>query len=106
MQYDEGVIAQVWQKARATPDQDPHQWRKDECGAWLYREHYGSEESEFGWWIANLSLGEGDAVEDLKPLHRANGFDIGNAALRCTVSADRAGLAPEQSVIQPRNAEM
>lgn len=104
MAYDEDLVARVWDKARATADQDPRLWRKDECGAWLYREHYGSTESEYGWWIADVSLGREGGIEQLRPFHQGNGFDIENGAPRCKVTADRAGIAPEQRVGTPRNA--
>jgi hypothetical protein len=103
MAYDEALIAEVWKRARATMDQDPNEWRKDECGAWMYREHYGSPASEFGWWIADVSLGKEGGPENLRAFHKGNSFDVSNGAPRCTVTADRDGIGPEQSVLKPHN---
>lgn len=98
----EQQVEQAWQLARAIRDRDPRQWRQDDCGAWLFRAHYGSSESEFGWRMVYTSPGEDPA--SLRPFHHANGYDIENARPRCAVSADRTGLDPEQSADRPRNA--
>ena len=104
MEFDEAMVEAVWGKARATLDQNPTRWRKDQCGAWLFRDHYGSTVSDYGWKIQNVSPGGDDTLENLKPFHHRNGFDIAQGEPRCAVTADRAGLAPEQSVGHPRNA--
>jgi hypothetical protein len=103
MEYDAQTIASVWEKARVMPDQDPVQWRRDACGAWMHRDQYGGA-GEYGWRIENVAAGGRYASEDLQPYHHANGYDIENARPRCRVAADRSGLGPDQSLGKPRNA--
>ena len=66
MVYSKEIADQVWENARAMPDKDPTEWRKDECGAWIKREHYGNNTSEFGWKIERVSPG-GDTVFVRRP---------------------------------------
>lgn len=106
MAFDDTMIDEVWKKARAMADQDFTVWRKDECGAWLFREHYGNTASEYGWKIVNIAPGSDDSLENLRPFHLRNTFDIENRKPRCVVTADREGLAPEQTVGKPRNKEL
>ena len=35
MEFNNETVQGVWEKARATNDTDPNEWRKDECGAWI-----------------------------------------------------------------------
>jgi hypothetical protein len=102
MQHDEPEIERAWQLARVSGDRDPRQWRQDDCGAWLLREHYGSGESEFGWRTVHTAPGADPG--SLRPFHHANGYDIEHARPRCAVSADRTGLGPEQAADRPHNA--
>jgi hypothetical protein len=87
MQYDDAVVDDVWNQASAMADRDPRQWRRDSCGAWLYRDDYGSADSEFGWWIADLSDAGSGEIPDLKAFHHRNGFDVTNGAALCHMSA-------------------
>lgn len=91
MSYDERTVEQVWEHGRVIPETDPTEWRKDECGAWIRREHYGSDKSEFGWRIVDVAPGESQSVENLRPLHRDNGFDPAGHRPHCHVTADSAG---------------
>lgn len=103
MAWDEDTIQKVWEKGRVAPDQAAEQWRTDECGAWMHRAQYGNSESEFGWKIQNVSAGGADRVENLRPFHNANGFDVARRKAHCHVTADRTGIAPSQLVGAPRN---
>lgn len=103
MAYSYDVIQAVWKTARAMPHKDPARWRKDQCGAWIHFDQYDNEESEYGWKIARVQPGPGTAIKNLRPLHRDNHFDIASGTVHCRVSADRTGLAPEQTVTEPRN---
>jgi hypothetical protein len=99
------LIQSVWEKARAMPDRAAPEWRKDECGAWIERAQYENALSEFGWKIENVSPGKPDTLENLRPFHVRNGFDIANHKPRCAVTADRADIAPTQHVGTPRNRD-
>jgi hypothetical protein len=101
--FGEDMIQAVWEKGRGMPHLDPAEWRSDQCGAWMHREQYGNAGSEFGWKIVNLATGTPRNIEHLQPLQWNNGFDISRGQPHCRVTADRTGLAPEQTVTQPRN---
>lgn len=51
MSVNREMVQATWEKARALPDRDPDRWRLDPGGAWLQREQYGNDGSEFGWEI-------------------------------------------------------
>jgi hypothetical protein len=40
--FDEATVEAVWQKGKAVAGQNPAEWRKDACGAWIARAQYGS----------------------------------------------------------------
>ena len=73
----------VWEKGLIDDQYDPQYVRKDACGAWILREHYGSRESFFGWEIdhiypktklAEMSVPEEeiDNILNLRPLNWRN----------------------------------
>ena len=101
MSYSKEVTDQVWEKGRATGNQDSTEWRKDECGAWIRYKHYGNEESGFGWKILNVATGA--AAEDLRPFHVQNDFNRNTGLAVCRVKADREGLPSTAQVAAPRN---
>lgn len=103
MAYSEQTIAAVWQGARAFSDIAAEQWRRDFCGAWMRREHYGNERSEFGWKIVNVSPGGPDDVANLRAVHHANGYDMANQAPKCHVRADDAEVPASAHSREPRN---
>ena len=104
MKFDEDTIQRVWEHARATNDQDPTQWRKDECGAWIKRADFGERDSEFGWKIEDTVPGTPADPDHLRPFHNANSFDIANRRAHCRVSADRREAGPRARLDRPRNS--
>ena len=104
MQYDEKLIQAVWEKARAVHERDTELWRKDTCGAWIHREQYNNQNSEFGWTIQSEAPGKSDELEHLEPFHWKNAFDIANGKPQCRATADRSGISPTQKIDEPRNA--
>ena len=103
MEFTNETVQSAWEKARATNDKDPTEWRKDECGAWINRSHYGNQVSEFGWKLENLRPGEDPKLENLRPFQHANSFDKATGQPHCRVTADREGLASTASIDTPRN---
>ncbi|HEX8874570.1 MAG TPA: hypothetical protein VF780_08070 [Nitrosospira sp.] len=103
MEYSEQLIQQVWEKARVTTDINADQWREDECGAWIARQHYRDTGSSFGWKIVNVSAGGPDTPENLRPFHHRNSYDTGGQRAQCHVTADRTGLPPFEHSSQLRN---
>lgn len=103
MGYSEQLIQQVWEKARASSDCDAELWREDECGAWINRRHYGDTNSGFGWKIVNVTPGKPDTLDNLRPFHHRNAYDLANQRAKCHVTADRTGLATFEHTSKPRN---
>jgi len=103
MGYSENLIQQVWEKGRATTDISMDLWREDECGAWISRTDYGKADSEFGWRIVNVTPGGPDSVENLRPFHFRNGYDMANHKVKRHVTADRTLLATFERTFEPRN---
>ncbi len=88
--YDREVIDRVWRQAGEIPGNDPALWRKDECGAWIYRMDYGRRHSDFGWEIHDPTVGlrGGGAVLSLRPLHWQNYLDRLASQTQSRVTAD------------------
>lgn len=105
MEYSEALIQQVWEKARAVQGFDLEHWRKDECGAWICREHYGNENSEFGWKIVKVRPGP-ETLETLEAMHWENDYNIVDHRPKCRVTEDRTGLKPWEQVTEPRNTHL
>ena len=103
MEYSDELIQAVWEKGRAMPGRNGEEWRQDQCGAWLNRDQYGNDRSEFGWKILNVVPGGAAKADGLQPFHCKNSFDLAIGKAHCRVSADRSGLGPTQQVDQPRN---
>lgn len=105
MAYSDTLIQQVWEKARAYTEIDAGTWREDECGAWICRDKYGHLDSAFGWKIVNVSGGGADALENLRPLHYRNDYDIAGHKHIRNIVADRTGMPVFEHNFEPRNRE-
>ncbi len=98
---DEQRLQQVWEKARSSIHRDPGRWRQDPCGAWMHRDQYGREDSDYGWKVLGVA-GDGDGrPADLQAFHHRNGLHVDHS-LRCVVTADHADLAPGTRAFRPR----
>ena len=89
--YDREIVTRVWQFARIIPGNDSELWRKDEFGAWIHRLDYGNRHSQFGWEIANASLGRHareTGLHALHPLHWQNYLDEAAARRESRITAD------------------
>jgi hypothetical protein len=106
MGYSEQLVQQVWEKGRGSGGIDVNLWREDECGAWINRADYGDTASDFGWKIVNVTPGAPDTLENLRPLHHANGYDLSSHQARRHVTADRTGLAVFEHSFEPRNRKV
>jgi hypothetical protein len=56
MPFSDDIIQQVWEKGAIAPPNAPNLWRKDFCGAWIYREYYGNRNYQYGWEIDHKIL--------------------------------------------------
>lgn len=88
--YDRETIDRVWNQATEIAGNDPVLWRKDECGAWIYRLDYGRRHSDFGWEVHDPTVGlrGGGAVLALRPLHWQNYLDRLASQTQSRVTAD------------------
>ena len=51
MDFPEETVQKVWESATMVVGNDPEQWRKDPCGAWICRSQYKNRDSQYGWEI-------------------------------------------------------
>lgn len=86
--WSDDTIQKVWEKGETVSNNDPAEWRKDECGAWMARNQYGNRNSRYGWEIDHISPGGSDAVSNLRPLQWENNLDKSDGRLKCNVTAD------------------
>ena len=71
--YERTVVDHVWNLAQTVQGNDEALWRKDECGAWMYRLEYGNRNSQFGWEIYDPNLiGMDFGLRGLRPLQWEN----------------------------------
>lgn len=87
MAWSEETIQNVWEKGQVVSNNDPGQWRKDECGAWMARNKYGNRNSQYGWEIDHISPGGPDTLDNLRPLQWQNNVDKSDGRLKCNVTA-------------------
>jgi hypothetical protein len=64
--WKEETIEGVWQHGRAMADADASVWRQDACGAWMRRDKFADNHSEFGRKIEKISGGVPDKLENLR----------------------------------------
>lgn len=90
MSFSEDTIQKVWEKGTVASNNDPDVWRKDQCRAWIRRNHYGNRNSDVGWEIDHIkpeSEGGGDELSNLRPLQWENNASKQGARLTCPVTA-------------------
>lgn len=88
MAWTEETIQKVWEKGKIVSGNDPGVWRKDECGAWIGRKHYGDRHSQYGWEVDHISPGGSDSLSNLRPLQWQNNTDKSDGRLKCNVTAN------------------
>lgn len=72
------------------PNVDPEKWRKDKCGAWIYRSSYGKN-NDYSWRIDHIKpkpQGGGDDLSNLQPLHWENYILKTVENMNCVVTSD------------------
>jgi len=97
------LIDAVWEHGRVLPEADSMLWRQDACGAWMRRDCFGRENSEFGWKIEKVSSGDAHTAESLRPFNVRNFFDIASGRPHCRTTADRSNVPAEKYARPPRN---
>ena len=90
MSFTEDTIQKVWEKGSVVANNDPKDWRTDQCGAWIARNQYGNRNSPYGWEIDHIkpeSEGGGDELSNLRPLQWENNASKQGGRLTCLVTA-------------------
>lgn len=89
MSFSQKKIDAVWDKGTKVTGVDATKWRKDACGAWIFKTSYGKE-SQYGWQIDHIkhkSKGGSDELSNLRPLHWENNQARGEGQLKCVVTS-------------------
>ena len=100
------LIEAAWALGRVMPEADGERWRQDACGAWMLREHFGREDSDFGWKLEKTFPGGEETADNVRPFHWRNSYDLANRRPHCRVSADRSNVPAEKYATPPRNREL
>ena len=90
MSFTADTIQKVWEKGSVPVADASHEWRKDECDAWIHRDQYGNRKSDWGWEIDHitpLSRGGTDAISNLRPLQWENNAAKQDDRLVCVVTS-------------------
>jgi len=95
--FDEKIISDVWAKGQVVGSNNPDEYRKDECGAWMYFSHYSNRNSQYGWEIDHIEfvdhVASGDLI-NLRPLQWQNNACKGSGELACIVTANKTINGP------------
>jgi hypothetical protein len=95
--FDEKIISDVWAKGQVVGSNNPDEYRKDECGAWMYFSHYSNRNSQYGWEIDHIEfvdhVASGDLI-NLRPLQWQNNACKGSGELACIVTANKTKNGP------------
>ena len=90
MRYSENTIWKVWSKGEIFAGNDPVFWRKDTCGAWIFRGDYENKDSEYGWMIGYIKSTDRDRIDDvsnLYPIHIGNASRDTTGNIICKITA-------------------
>ncbi|TGK42469.1 HNH endonuclease signature motif containing protein [Leptospira andrefontaineae] len=85
MSWTDDVIQKVWEKGKEASPNDPKDWRKDECTAWMKRNEYGNRNSKYGWEIDHINPKGSDELSNLRPLQWENNNDKSDGRLKCNI---------------------
>jgi hypothetical protein len=100
MAFDEKTINAVWAKGQTAGSNDPADYKKDECGAWIYFSHYGNKGSQYGWeidYITSVKHVGSDNLNNLRPLQWQNYACKGSGELACIVTANKTNNGPTKT---------
>src|SRR5579872_1127036 len=90
MQLSSDVIWKVWAKGEIFAGNDPVFWRRDVCGAWIFRSHYDRKDSEYGWVIDRIkpiAEGDVDTISNLRPVQWENTIRRVDGTIECRITS-------------------
>ena len=88
--FSQATINAVWNKGQIVSGQDPTIYRKDSCGVWMAKAHYGTT-GDYGWEVDHVkpvARGGTDDVNNLQPLqwrnnrHKADNYPNWTCAIK------------------------
>ena len=93
--WTEEEIQKIWEKATVVVGYNPNLWRKDQCGAWIYRHYYGAASlgelhTSYKWQIDHIkpeSKGGTDVVSNARPLQWYNNDVRQNGRLKTKITS-------------------
>ena len=97
MPFNEKIIRDVWAKGQVVGSNNPDEYRKDECGAWMYFSHFSNRNSQYGWEIDHIEFVDHVASENLsnlRPLQWQNNACKGSGELACIITANKEKNGP------------
>ena len=88
-QLSSDIIWEVWSKGEIFGGNDPVFWRRDVCGAWIFRSHYNRKDSEYGWIIDRINprVKGVDQISNLRPVHWKNTIRREDGTLECSITS-------------------
>ncbi len=90
MAFSDEDIQKVWEKGSVVPNYDANVWRKDQCGAWIFRSEHGNRSSVFGWEVDHItpqSNNGTDNLSNLRPLQWENNVRKQDGSLSCPITS-------------------
>ena len=90
IQLSPDVIWEVWAKGEIFAGNDPVFWRRDVCGAWIFRSHYDRRDSEYGWVIDRIkpiAEGNADTISNLRPVQWENTTRRADGTIECRITS-------------------
>jgi len=100
------MIEAVSARGQAMPEADSAHRRQDACGAWMRREPLGRANCELDWKGEEANPGGDDMVENLRPSHWRNGYDIANSRPHRRVAPHRLSVPAKECATPRRNREL
>jgi len=90
VQLSSDIIWRVWSRGEIFAGNDPVFWRRDICGAWIFRSHYNRKDSEYGWVIDRINPtlgGDADTISNLQPVHWENTVHGADGTTECRITS-------------------
>ncbi len=89
MQLSEDDIWAIWSKGEIFAGNDPVFWRRDACGAWIFRSHYNRKDSEYGWVIDKIDPEDTstDLVSSCRQVQWRNTIRKSDGSIECQVTS-------------------
>ncbi len=86
--FDDETKNKIWSKGEKIYPNDPSNWRKDQCEAYINWKQYGNRDSDYGWEIDHIDCDRNNnELSNLRPLQWKNNLDKGDGKLKCNITS-------------------